>query len=64
VAIVRKDHDPFALGSLIALLMKTARTSETSVHIQLRTQQYIPEDSELQNVHIYYKKIYSIIMSA
>jgi hypothetical protein len=39
--------DPFALGSLIALMMEAARTSETSVDIQLRTQQYIPEDSEL-----------------
>jgi hypothetical protein len=28
--------------------MEAARTSETSVDIQLKTQQYIPEDSELQ----------------
>jgi hypothetical protein len=27
--------------------MEAARTSETSVDIQLRTRQYIPEDSEL-----------------
>jgi hypothetical protein len=33
--------------SLIALMMEAARTSETSVDIQLRTRQYIPEDSEL-----------------
>jgi hypothetical protein len=39
--------DPFALGSLIALMMEAARTSETSVNIQLRIWQYIPEDSEL-----------------
>jgi hypothetical protein len=26
---------------------KAARTSETSINIQLRTRQYIPEDSEL-----------------
>jgi hypothetical protein len=32
---------------IIALMMKAASTSETSVDIQLRTQQYIPEDSEL-----------------
>jgi hypothetical protein len=32
---------------IIALMMEAARTSETSVDIQLRTQQYIPEDSEL-----------------
>jgi hypothetical protein len=38
---------PFALGSLIALMMEAACTSETSVNIDLRTQQYIPEDSEL-----------------
>jgi hypothetical protein len=31
-----------------ALMMEAARTSETSVDIQLRTRQYIPEDSELQ----------------
>jgi hypothetical protein len=30
-----------------ALTMKAARTSEKSVDIQLRTRQYIPEDSEL-----------------
>jgi len=33
--------------SVIALMMEAARTSETSVDIQLRTRQYIPEDSEL-----------------
>jgi hypothetical protein len=31
----------------IALMMEAARTSETSVDIELRTPQYIPEDSEL-----------------
>jgi hypothetical protein len=30
-----------------ALMMEAARTSETSVDIQLRTRQYIPEASEL-----------------
>jgi hypothetical protein len=30
-----------------ALMMEAVRTSETSVDIQLRTWQYIPEDSEL-----------------
>jgi hypothetical protein len=34
---------------LVALMMETARASETSVDIQLRTRQYIPEDSELRN---------------
>jgi hypothetical protein len=28
-------------------MMVAARTSETSVYIQLRTRQYIPEDSQL-----------------
>jgi hypothetical protein len=32
---------------IIALMMEAARTSETSVDIQLRTRQYIPEHSEL-----------------
>jgi hypothetical protein len=32
-----------------ALMMEAARTSETSIDIQLRTQQYIAEDSEPQN---------------
>jgi hypothetical protein len=31
-------------ASIITLMMKAARTSETSVDIQLRTRQYIPED--------------------
>jgi hypothetical protein len=34
--------DPFALGSLIALMMEAARTFEMSVDIQLRTRRYIP----------------------
>jgi hypothetical protein len=33
--------------ALIALMMDAARTSETSVDIQLRTRQYIREDSKL-----------------
>jgi hypothetical protein len=37
----------FALGSLIALMMEAAHTSETLVDIDLTTWQYIPEDSEL-----------------
>jgi hypothetical protein len=34
-------------ASIIALMMEEARTLETSVDIQLRTRQYIPEDSKL-----------------
>jgi hypothetical protein len=30
-------------------MMEAARTSETSVDIELRTRQYIPEDSKLHN---------------
>jgi uncharacterized membrane protein YjgN (DUF898 family) len=35
-------------------MMDAARTSETSVDIELRTRQYIPEDSELQGVRFVY----------
>jgi hypothetical protein len=31
-------------------MMKASRTCETSVDIELRTRQYIPEDSELREV--------------
>jgi hypothetical protein len=34
-------------ASIIRAMMEAARTSKTSVDIQLRTQQYIPEDSGL-----------------
>jgi hypothetical protein len=44
-------RDPFALGSLIALMMEAAHTSETSVDVCF-TRQYIPEDkSELHDHH-------------
>jgi hypothetical protein len=36
-----------AASIIIALMMEAVRTSETSVVIQLRARQYIPEDSEL-----------------
>jgi hypothetical protein len=36
-------------ASIIALMMEAALTSKTSVDIQLRTRQYIPEYSELHN---------------
>jgi hypothetical protein len=35
------------IRALIALMKEAKRTSETSVDIQIRTRQYIPEDSEL-----------------
>jgi hypothetical protein len=36
-----------AASIIRAVMIETERISETSVDIQLRTQQYIPEDSEL-----------------
>jgi hypothetical protein len=36
-----------AASIIIGLLMEAARSAEMSVDIQLRTRQYIPEDSEL-----------------
>jgi hypothetical protein len=35
---------------MIALMMEAVSTSETSVDIDLRTRQYIPEDSELHSL--------------
>jgi hypothetical protein len=35
------------ISEVRALMMEAAHTSETLVNIQLRTWQYIPEDSEL-----------------
>jgi hypothetical protein len=37
--------------SIIKAMMEAARTSETSVDIQLRTWQNMPEDSKLQGLH-------------
>jgi hypothetical protein len=34
-------------AAIITLMMETAHTLETSVDIQFRTRQYIPEDSEV-----------------
>jgi hypothetical protein len=41
------DVSAVRAASIIALFMEAARTSETSFDIQLRTRQYIREDSEL-----------------
>jgi len=41
------DVSEVRAASIIALMMEAARTSETSVDIQLRTWQYTPEDSQL-----------------
>jgi hypothetical protein len=39
--------EEYAAPIMRTLMMEAARTSETSVDTQLRTRQYIPEDSEL-----------------
>jgi hypothetical protein len=36
-------------AAMIARMMEAVRTSEASFDIQLRTRQYIPEDSELHS---------------
>jgi hypothetical protein len=41
------DVSEVRAASIIRAMTEAARTSETSVDIQLRTRQYIPEDSEL-----------------
>jgi hypothetical protein len=41
------DVSEVRAASIIALMMEAARTSETSVDIQLITRKYISEDSEL-----------------
>jgi hypothetical protein len=46
---VSEVHAASIIRAMITLMMETARTTETSVDIQLRTRQYIPEDFELQN---------------
>jgi hypothetical protein len=40
-----------AASIIRAILMEAALTSETSVDIQLRTRQYIPEDSEFHELN-------------
>jgi hypothetical protein len=44
------DVSEVCAASIIALMMEAARTSEPLVDIQLRTRQYIPEDSEKHNM--------------
>jgi hypothetical protein len=41
------DVSEMRATSIIRAMIEAALTSETSVDIQLRTRQYIPEDSEL-----------------
>jgi hypothetical protein len=42
------DVSEVCAASIIRAMIEAARTSQTSVDIQLRTWQYIPEDTELQ----------------
>jgi hypothetical protein len=43
------DVSEVLAASVIRTMMEAALTSETSVDIELRTRQYIPEDSELDS---------------
>jgi hypothetical protein len=45
-----------------ALMMEVAHTSETLVDIQLRSRQYIPEDSELLFVICLKLRIYTVLI--
>jgi hypothetical protein len=47
MALVSAVGTDVSTDKFIALMMEAARTSETSVDFQLKTRQYIPEDSEL-----------------
>jgi hypothetical protein len=44
---IQEDNSEQFLKFITLMKMEEARTSETSVDIDLRTRQYIPEDSEL-----------------
>jgi hypothetical protein len=41
------DVSEVSAASIIRAMMEAARISETSIDIQLRTRQYIPEESEI-----------------
>jgi hypothetical protein len=49
-----------AVSDLIALMMEAARTSESSVDIQLRTRQYIKQNSELHMLMYFEKLVKSV----
>jgi GTP1/Obg family GTP-binding protein len=53
------DVSEVRAASIIRAMMEVARTYETSVDIQLRTRQYIPEDSELD---YFYYHLVSVVM--
>jgi predicted RNA methylase len=45
--LMSTDVSEVCAASIIRAMMEAARTSGTSVDVQLRTRQYIPEESEL-----------------
>jgi hypothetical protein len=51
-------------ASNIRAMMEAARTSQTSVDIQLKTWQYIPEDSELHAVKHSHTELHWVIFLA
>jgi hypothetical protein len=57
------DVSEVCAASIIRAMMEAARTSEMSVDIQLRTWQYIPEDSELQMLLLCVSYILDILLS-
>jgi hypothetical protein len=57
------DVSEVRAASIIALIMEAARTSETSVDIQLKTRQYTPEDSEIHTTSTVYKYIKEHVIS-
>jgi hypothetical protein len=46
------DVSEVRAASIIRAMIEAAHTSETSVDIDLRTRQYFPEDSELNNKYL------------
>jgi hypothetical protein len=52
-AVFLIEFSDIRAASIIALMMEAARTSETSVDIQLRTRQDIPGDSEFHVVTLF-----------
>jgi hypothetical protein len=46
-----------AASIIRVVMMEEARVTETSVDIQLRIRQYIPEDSELLGNQVVYSKL-------
>jgi hypothetical protein len=54
------DVSEVRAASIVRAMMEAAHTSETSVDVQLRTQQCIPDDSELHTRRIDNLKFHNI----